>query len=643
MISKKAFDSISWDFILKSLEKFNFGETTITWVRSLQIGSNSKILQNGYLSEEITLGRGCRQGDPISPYLFILAAEFLAKAIRSNTNIKGITIHNKEHKLSTYADDTTLFTKYNENSIRSCMKTLTEFELVSGLKVNKEKTKVILLGANRDNRMKLCTDLNLMWSHKFTALGITYDIHNMKTITDQNINNKLVEINRTIAIWRGRNITPVGKIVLIKSTLVSKFTHILLSLPSPKNETMKTLENVLRNFIWDQKPPKFRKEIVENPHNLGGLKMINLVAFNNSLKISWLKRLKKQYDGWEQFPRHFDIHKIVLFGDKLTQSIIGKIQNPFWKDVVIACTTLQKMIKKDNTSVFNIPLWFNSDINLNFNKCWFQKGYSKLGDILDKDGNFFTNKDMTDRGLFLNFLDYERLRFDVLKIIPINTNNNMYGPYLPYILFKIGYNIKGCAMTYNCLMNYNYNIITEARNKWEEVLDDDIPHYTIEKSFKNLQKIKEGSFTKYLHFKMLHRRIVTNKKLLDMGISESSKCPYCEEPEETIEHAFLYCEIVKKFWGEIENWLKRHIDNSIKIPDLDKIMGTGQIEGIVDKTITATKRVIYRNRQIGKQYTITEVKSLLRNQMIIEEYQASIEGTYLIFLKTWEVVYGLIY
>ena len=228
----------------------------------MQTNSNSKILQNGYLSEEITLGRGCRQGDPISPYLFILAADVLAEAIRNNTNIKGITIHNKEHKLSTYADDTTLFTQYNEHSIKSCMETLTEFELVSGLKVNKEKTKVIQLGANRDNRMNLCTDLNLMWNHKFTALGITYDVHNMTNIADQNIENKIIDINKTIVTWSGRNITPVGKITLIKSTLISKITHILLSLPTPKNETLKTLEDVFRNFIWNQKPPKFRKEIL---------------------------------------------------------------------------------------------------------------------------------------------------------------------------------------------------------------------------------------------------------------------------------------------------------------------------------------------------------------------------------------------
>ena len=97
------------------------------------------------------------------------------------------------------------------------MKTLTEFEWISGLKVNKE---VIQLGVNRDNRIKLCTDLNLIWTHKFTALGITYDVQKMKEIADQNIETKLKEINKTITIWSCRNITPLGKITLIKSVLI---------------------------------------------------------------------------------------------------------------------------------------------------------------------------------------------------------------------------------------------------------------------------------------------------------------------------------------------------------------------------------------------------------------------------------------
>ena len=286
---EKVFDSISWKFILDILKKFNFGEKTINWVRSLQNNSNSKILQNGYLSDEISLGRGCRQGDPISPYLFVLAAEFLAEAIRTNTKIKGITIHNKEHKLSQYADDTTLFLKYEEESIRNCMRTLTEFEWLSGLKVNKEKTKVVQFGGARDGRIKLCADLKLIWTNEFTALGITYNVLNIKNITDLNIEFKLKEINSLISAWSSRNITPLGRITITKSLLISNITHILLSLPTPSDFMIKKLETTFKDFIWNKKKNKFRKEILETTTKLGGLKMTNILVFNNALKVSWLK------------------------------------------------------------------------------------------------------------------------------------------------------------------------------------------------------------------------------------------------------------------------------------------------------------------------------------------------------------------
>ena len=144
---EKALDSISLDFITKTLRNFNFGISTINWIKSLQIGSSSKILQNGNFLNKINLERGCRQGDPVSPYLFVLAAETLAEAIRSNKEIKGITLYRQEHKISLYADDTTLGLQPTENDIRNCMQTLKEFEQVSGLKVNKEKTKVAKIGA----------------------------------------------------------------------------------------------------------------------------------------------------------------------------------------------------------------------------------------------------------------------------------------------------------------------------------------------------------------------------------------------------------------------------------------------------------------------------------------------------------------
>ena len=226
---------------------------------------------------------------------------------------------------------------------------------------------------------------------------------------------------------------------------------------------------------------------------------------------------------------------------------------------------------------------------------------------------------MTNRGHAINFLYYERLRYDTSKLFGVTKDCEMFGPYLPYILLKIGYNTKGCAKIYNLVMNFNNNIVKETQNKWEKSLNEEIPYHIVEKSFTQIQSMKEGSFTKYLQFKMLHRRIVTNKKLCYMGLTDTSKCPYCENLEETIDHAFLNCEKVIVFWKEVERWLRTEIDNSINISNIEEIMGTGTLECIVDKTILATKRVIYRNRQKGIPYTLIEVKALLKTQMLIEE------------------------
>ena len=67
----------------------------------------SCVINNGVSSNFFTLERGVRQGDPLSPYLFIIAVETLAIAIRQKESIKGITIGTEETKLLQFADDTT--------------------------------------------------------------------------------------------------------------------------------------------------------------------------------------------------------------------------------------------------------------------------------------------------------------------------------------------------------------------------------------------------------------------------------------------------------------------------------------------------------------------------------------------------------
>ena len=104
--SEKAFDSVDWKFMFKVLHVFGFGLDICQWISTFYKDIKSTVTVNGQLSPWFSVQRGFRQGDPISPYLFILSVEILANMIWQNENIKGIVIGETEHKISQYADDT---------------------------------------------------------------------------------------------------------------------------------------------------------------------------------------------------------------------------------------------------------------------------------------------------------------------------------------------------------------------------------------------------------------------------------------------------------------------------------------------------------------------------------------------------------
>ena len=130
---------------------------------------------NGFLSEFFNIGRGCRQGDPISPYLFILCAEILSIKIRNNRNIKGICINGIEYKISQFAYDTTLLLDGSEDTVNKTIDILYHFSQFSGLKINFEKTNVIWIGSLKYSTLSIKTKWKLDWgNNNFKLLGIQF-------------------------------------------------------------------------------------------------------------------------------------------------------------------------------------------------------------------------------------------------------------------------------------------------------------------------------------------------------------------------------------------------------------------------------------------------------------------------------------
>ena len=159
------------------------------------------VIQHGFFSSFFNIGRGCRQGDPISPYIFILCVEILGILIRNCNDIKGIKISNIELKVIQYADDTALILDGTDNSLRVALSLLNQFSKYSGLKPNIEKTRCIWLGSKRHSKDTLCEDLSLLWSdEQFTFLGIIFsvDLQQIPELNYKKKNRKYKETDRTM-------------------------------------------------------------------------------------------------------------------------------------------------------------------------------------------------------------------------------------------------------------------------------------------------------------------------------------------------------------------------------------------------------------------------------------------------------------
>ncbi|XP_071700669.1 uncharacterized protein [Rutidosis leptorrhynchoides] len=142
---EKAFDCLKWDFLLEVMSCMGFGSKWCEWIRGCLKSASISILINGSPTREFSIGRGVRQGDPLSPFLFIIAAEglnILTKAAVDRGIFQGVKIGNDKVLIShlQYADDTIFFGEWSNVNARNLINILKCFELASGLKVNFHKS-----------------------------------------------------------------------------------------------------------------------------------------------------------------------------------------------------------------------------------------------------------------------------------------------------------------------------------------------------------------------------------------------------------------------------------------------------------------------------------------------------------------------
>ena len=178
-------------------------------------------MNNGHSTGYFPIKRGCRQGDPLSVYLFIICVEVLFVQVRDNNEIIGITINDHEIKLSTFADDAN-FLVSNIKSLELVFNACSGFQTFSSLKLNLEKSEACWIGAARaSTHMPIsCKWVNLN-SDAIRSLGI-FNSYDTDLAEKLNFLDNLKCLTDVLNLWRGRGLSLEGKILVFKSLALSK-------------------------------------------------------------------------------------------------------------------------------------------------------------------------------------------------------------------------------------------------------------------------------------------------------------------------------------------------------------------------------------------------------------------------------------
>jgi ribonuclease HI len=341
----KAYDKVEWSFLKGVLVRMGFSDTWVQWMMLCVSSVNYSALVNFEKVGPIHPGRGLRQGDPLSPYLFIMVAEGLTSLIKkavASGDLHGVKICRGAPMVShlLFADDCFIFCRSNLSETKKLMEILKIYENASGQEINLSKSEIFF---SRNISRAAQEDLsNLLGVRHVMGTGIYLGVPSMvgrsKKATFAYIKDR---IWRKINSWRSRPLSKAGKEVMIKSVLQAIPLYVMSIYIIP-DATVNEIEKMLNSFWWgggaNNKGIRWMSwERLACAKDEGGLGFRDFKAFNMSM-------VAKQ--GWKIMSRPetlvAKIFKARYFpNSSLLEASLGNNPSYVWRSLWKSCNVLQ--------------------------------------------------------------------------------------------------------------------------------------------------------------------------------------------------------------------------------------------------------------------------------------------------------------
>ncbi|KAJ1278509.1 hypothetical protein BS78_04G085000 [Paspalum vaginatum] len=242
----KAFDSVDWDSLIWILEVRGFPTAWCGWINDLLRSSMSAVLVNGVPGRWINCKRGLRQGDPISPYLFILVADVLQALITSSGEVHHPLVPSLPCPILQYADDTLLIIPAVQEEVQALKNLLDLFSAATGLRINFQKSTMVPMNVTMEHAQGLQGVMGCKLE-SFPQVYLGLPLSNVK-LNLSTFSAVISKVDKRLAGWQGKLLNAKGRSVLVNSVLDGTVTYSMAALLLPPG-VLAALDQRRRAFL----------------------------------------------------------------------------------------------------------------------------------------------------------------------------------------------------------------------------------------------------------------------------------------------------------------------------------------------------------------------------------------------------------
>ena len=615
----KAFDRVEHSFLFGILRRFGFGEGLIGWIELLYRDVYSVVKCNGRYTEKVRIGRSIRQGCPLSSLLYSLVAEPLAAMVAEDSLIHGVEVGiGNRVKMVQYADDINFFTS-NSQEVSRFITHLEQYQSASGAKVNISKSEITTFGTD--------TSQAATWGFSRVVnprkvLGV-YIGADEEEADRQSWEGVIKKVERVLNMWRMRGLLVRGKVTIINVLCHSLVTHVLSTTVLP-SWAVGRINSLIDGFLWRSKGVCVRHRVMINGVKEGGLKLIDVGVRRDAARI---KLVGKYLDGgceagWKMY-----------FGDLLrgfgscgdtnlcvTHTADGLRHLPgFYREVMEAWKKVLPSVNLECVSkqqVHQIPYIHNPAFLFSnrtiYNKSILQANCQSIIHMCNNLGKLDTKtlcRELKLKGVLFRGKIIGEICEKVKRCMKPEWLALLEGPDDEVENNKVVFNMcVGVKIINVCKIKMKtcYDIVIKqigvtptANAAWVTVFSNEVEE-RIWGSI-DVRYISPEMF--HLDFKLRHRRIFPAVVLHQINNGIDRQCTVCFMEDETIEHIFLNCSMLKMFVVKLRLLLsvKCHfVCNNVHEWNMALLFGVPRMlrvnTGLVNIILSLARRAVFLRR-----------------------------------------------